>query len=629
MRQPVRRPPTPTRLSSRIRRLVPAWLLSLLLLAWGSGPRNADATDGAPAPTAPPAASKDNAAAASPRDKDALTYRVVIDAPKDLVDSLTQSVDLVRWQSYTDMTADLLDRLAREAIEQGKEAAATSGYFSAQVDVAIDRATDPLTVTLRVTPGQPTEIREVRIDVSGPASTDHGAGEAAIAKMNEDWLLPQGSVFHQSTWDRAKVRAVATLAASPYAAAKLTQSEASIDPDARTADLSVEIASGPPFRVGRMEVKGLSRYDTELVRNYSTLKPGDLYSGAALDQFLRRLNGSGYFASAQAVLDNDPANADDAPLNVSVIEAPTKKLEAGVGYSTDTEFRVNASYRDVNVDGHALQFYVDARLESLLQSGTLRLIQPPDDRGWVNAYTLAKYERTNLNDLLTNTVGAGMRRSSIEEYNQWQYGAAFMHDQQRPLGGDESTAHALYLDVERIWRRVDDLVAPTRGWILDLEGGVGVPGASTRGFGRAIARFGAWYPVNRDWSLSGKAETGAVVGASRQEVPSTLLFRTGGDTTVRGYAFDSLGVTDGQATVPGRYYVLGSVEVTRWINATWGIATFVDAGNAFDEWNDAKVDLGYGVGARIRTPIGPFRFDVAYGQESRQVRVHFSVGLSF
>jgi len=74
---------------------------------------------------------------------------------------------------------------------------------------------------------------------------------------------------------------------------------------------------------------------------------------------------------------------------------------------------------------------------------------------------------------------------------------------------------------------------------------------------------------------------------------------------------------------------LGSVEVTRWINATWGIATFVDAGNAFDNANDFKIALGYGVGARVRTPIGPFRFDVAYGQDSRQVRVHFSVGLAF
>jgi len=32
---------------------------------------------------------------------------------------------------------------------------------------------------------------------------------------------------------------------------------------------------------------------------------------------------------------------------------------------------------------------------------------------------------------------------------------------------------------------------------------------------------------------------------------------------------------------------------------------------------------------RVRTPIGPFRVDVAYGQESKQVRLHLSIGLTF
>ena len=117
---------------------------------------------------------------------------------------------------------------------------------------------------------------------------------------------------------------------------------------------------------------------------------------------------------------------------------------------------------------------------------------------------------------------------------------------------------------------------------------------------------------------------------SRDGIPSTLLFRTGGDTTVRGYAFESLGVQDGDAIVAGPLLRRGSVEATRWIDAVLGhrrvrrrrqcvrlaVAT-------------SHLALGYGVGARVRTPIGPFRLDVAYGQESQQVRVHFSVGLAF
>jgi translocation and assembly module TamA len=120
-----------------------------------------------------------------------------------------------------------------------------------------------------------------------------------------------------------------------------------------------------------------------------------------------------------------------------------------------------------------------------------------------------------------------------------------------------------------------------------------------------------------------------VIVNSRDDVPSTLRFRTGGDTTVRGYAFDSLGVQQGNATVPGRYYAVTSIELTHWFNSTWGIATFVDAGDAFDKASDFVFNVGYGFGARVRTPIGPFRLDLAYGQESKQVRLHFSVGVTF
>jgi len=561
-------------------------------------------------------------------DSDAISYRVVIDAPPAFVDTLRLSVGLVRWQSYADMTDDLFDRLAQEAVTEARDAVSTLGYFTPAVEVTVDRSVTPYAVTLHVAGGTPTRIHEVALDVTGPAATDSAQGAEAIARLRREWGLPQGAIFTQAAWDGAKARALQTLAVSPYAAAKLATSEARIDPALGEADLDVVLESGPAFHIGSIEVTGLKRYSAELVRNFSTQVRGELYSGAEIDQFLRRLNGSGYFASAQAIVDADPAAADDATIRVAVIEAPTKKFEGGIGFSTDTKYRVNGSYRDVDIDGKATQFAADLRYETDIQSAALRLIWPPTARGWVDSGVL-KYERTDLNNLITKTALIALRRTAIEERNQWQFGAALMDDQQRPLGGEASTAHALYVDAEHVWRRVDNLIAPTTGWILDVETGAGIPGVSTRGFGRVVARLAAWYPLGTDYQLSGKAEGGAVGGASRQEVPSTLLFRTGGDTSVRGYAFDSLGVQDGQATVPGRYYVVGSVEVTRWINATWGIATFVDAGNAFDNANDFKIALGYGVGARVRTPIGPFRFDVAYGQDSRQVRVHFSVGLAF
>jgi translocation and assembly module TamA len=88
-------------------------------------------------------------------------------------------------------------------------------------------------------------------------------------------------------------------------------------------------------------------------------------------------------------------------------------------------------------------------------------------------------------------------------------------------------------------------------------------------------------------------------------------------------------VPQDNAVVGGRYYAVGSAEVTHWFAPTWGVATFVDAGNATDSLTSFPFKLGYGIGVRLRTPIGPFRLDLAYGEATRRVRVHFSVGLSF
>ena len=597
---------------------VPALLAIPLLIASAAA-----LADASPPPTDSPAPSTESSATPA----EGLRYRVVIDAPSPLKETLAASVNLIRWQSYDQMTSSLFDALVRQATDQTREAAATEGFFSATVDVAVDRTATPYVVTVHVATGAQATVKSAQIAVAGVAADDV-AGAEAVATVKTQWPLSPGTPFRQVEWIAAKQRAVETLAGDSFAAAKLGFSEAFVDPDANTVAIDVRIDSGPVFRVGELEIEGLSRYPTELVRNYRTQRPGDRYSITELDQFVRRLNGTGYFASVHAAIDADPARADDAPVRVSVIEAPPKKLEIGLGYSTDTSFRGNVSYRDVDVDNHALQMYVESRIETKLQNASLRFVRPPYPNGW-SPTVFAKAERTDISGLVTQTASAGVRMISLDERNQWQYGVAYYTDLQKPSGSPQSDSRALYADVERAWRRVDDLAAPSRGWIALAQVGAGIPGASTRGFERVLLHYGYWRPIDRQWSFTARAEAGAVFAKSRLDIPAALLFRTGGDTTVRGYAFESLGIKQGDAVLPTRYYYATSVEVTRWISDAWGIAAFVDAGNAFDDRSEARPAVGYGLGARVRTPIGPFRLDVAYGEQSRQVRLHFSVGIAF
>ena len=118
-------------------------------------------------------------------------------------------------------------------------------------------------------------------------------------------------------------------------------------------------------------------------------------------------------------------------------------------------------------------------------------------------------------------------------------------------------------------------------------------------------------------------------GADRDTVPEDLLFRTGGDQSVRGYAYNSLGVAAGDAIVGGTVLAVVSAELVYRITSDWGAAIFADAGNAADSWDEFKLQYGRCVGARWRGPIGPVNLDLAYGHDTRDVRLHFSIGYGF
>ncbi|HEX4885557.1 MAG TPA: BamA/TamA family outer membrane protein [Casimicrobiaceae bacterium] len=555
-------------------------------------------------------------------------YKLVVDAPNPPREALAEGLDLARWQADEAMTLDLLERLARESVAQAREIAAVHGFYDAQATVAIDRDARPVIVTLKVTPGPATRVRSVRIDVDGPATTDQPLGTQAIDEARDGWRLKLGEVFRQADWVGAKAQALRELQRSPYAAARIVTSQARVDPDAQAADLELRIDSGPPFRIGGLAIQGLKRYSPELVANFSTIEPGEPYTEAIVDQYVRRLSATGYFSSVQASIDPQTAHPEDATLDVAVIEGPTHRLEGALSFSTDTGFGARVGYTNVNLDDAGLQMRLDGRLETKQQLARSTFTWPPTARHWIDSLQVGA-ERTDIENTTETNATVQVERRGIDERNHPVYTASFVADREEPQGAEPTDSHATFVQAGYVLRRVDDLLSPTRGYMVDARAGGGIPGISTRGFGRVHVQAAAWWPIDRMTQLAFRGEAGAVIASRRDGIPSVFLFRTGGDTTVRGYAYQSLGLPRGDAVVGGRYLAIASAEAIRWINETWGVAAFVDVGDAFDDTGGFDPAVGVGLGARLRTPIGPFRLDVAYGERTKEVRLHFSVGVTF
>ena len=179
-------------------------------------------------------------------------------------------------------------------------------------------------------------------------------------------------------------------------------------------------------------------------------------------------------------------------------------------------------------------------------------------------------------------------------------------------------------------RKLDSLVQPSRGYIVNAQiGGAFLPVLTDEKFVRLYTRGLVYKPVGESGTLIMRGEFGAVGSKDKNGVPSTFLFRAGGDQSVRGYGYQQLGVPVGSAITGGRYLLTGSAEYDYWFKPPWGAAVFYDVGNAGDNFSDLKPKVGYGVGARWRSPVGPINVDVAYGKAVHKVRLHFSLGFTF
>ena len=113
-----------------------------------------------------------------------------------------------------------------------------------------------------------------------------------------------------------------------------------------------------------------------------------------------------------------------------------------------------------------------------------------------------------------------------------------------------------------------------------------------------------------------------------EKIPASLRYFTGGDQTVRGYAFNSLGPRNSKNQVAGGHYLLiGSAEVDHRIGEKLGAAVFYDIGNAFDNINE-RFNQGVGIGARWYSPVGPIRVDLAYALSASGIvfRIHVNMG---
>lgn len=516
-------------------------------------------------------------------------------------------------------------RLQRKLGPELGEVLATEGYFEPQLTFGAQGKN----LTLRVEAGPRVHIRKVEIAIEGDLLPERRQ------QLLDAWPLKQGMPFRQADWSRAKQAMLSQLLAADFRGAGLRESHAEIDVPAQAADLRLVYQAGLAYHFGPLQIRGLERYDSELIERYNEfVERGEPYSETALAQLQAALQGSGYFSSVQISTVPEEAYADEngrvlLPVHLRLRERQPHRVAFGVGASSNTGARVEAIYSTTDLAWRAWKLNTGLRLEERRQTLYADIFLPPAHARYLPSLGMA-IEKSDIANLQTDrrafAVQRAQRRGSIDA----KYSLNWEQEDKTPWGGSTTHNQALVADSQWTWHRLDSILNPRHGQALQVKLGLASKAAlSDQDFVRSYARYQHYLPVGERDTLALRAEIGYTFASSRSGIPETYLFRAGGTNSVRGYDYNSLGVKDNEAVVGGRYMTTMSAEYTHWFDGDWGAALFVDAGNAVDDLANARLKYGIGSGARWRSPAGPIALDLAWGEESRRPRLHFSLAIPF
>ena len=521
--------------------------------------------------------------------------------------------------------------LLRRAPREVRQALEPFGLYEATVEPEVRREGEAVDVILRITPGEPVRVATRALALAGEAEAD----ESLQRRLQR--LRPRiGDPFHHGVYEDAKAGMDRALAERGYFDARQVRHEVKVERAARRADIDLAWDSGRRYALGAAAFEG-HPFRPGLLENLVPWTPGQAYEQRDLLRLQASLAELDYFAAIDVRPLPEQAVDGVVPVQVDLAPAKRTRYEAGVRYGTDTGLGLSGGYerRWINDRGHKLraQLGLAERRNDLTVQYRIPAFKWLD--GW---YTFgASVREESLEFVDSELIELVASRSG--RLGDWDLVAALKGRRERfqdaATGADVSYSTLVYPSLWAKWGEADDPLYPrrARGVTLELSGGHSSFGSDIDFL--QLRAEGRWVrQVGRRNRVLLRAEAGTTISDEFPSFPPSLRFYAGGDRSVRGYGYKEIGqyLEDpaGERYVfGGKHLVVASAEFERMFNRTWGMAVFVDAGDAFDSRASFDWEVGAGVGLRWRSPVGPVRIDVAhgFGDAARQsVRLHLNIG---
>jgi len=523
-----------------------------------------------------------------------------------------------------------LEHFVRQADQKVIKALEPFGYYSTRVIIKIETPeADEYLLRVKVEIGHPVILADVSISVIG-----QGASEASLAALISRFPLKKGNILLHQPYEEARRNLQSRAQEMGYLDAEYTVHEIRIDETARFARITLVLETGAKYFFSDVTIEGASDYPDAFLRRYITFTPGDVFSYTRLAESQIQLNNSERFREVIVLAEKEQAQDFKIPVQILLKPMPRRGLKPGIGYGTDTGARFSLRYRDFNMfhKGQELSsnLFISERLQGLATSYII-----PSDKD-IRTFTSAQIniQREDITTYTSQLISLELARSS--SFGNQKQGTAYVKFQQEEytIGNQDSSARYVLPGIRFSDNHYDNMIRPTSGfrYALDLRGTSQALGSTTQLL-QLLTEASHIVPLPWRLSLATSARANITFFSDPlSDLPPSLRFFAGGDQSVRGYAYQSLGPRDASGNVVGGKHLLtGCVELQRAILEDWAVSVFYNAGNAFDSFTDVTLFQAAGFGVHYFTPVGALNLSVArtIGVEDPGYRIHFTVGFEF
>lgn len=494
------------------------------------------------------------------------------------------------------------------------------GYYMIQSTIEFGQEDSCWTLSITIEAGTPVTMSNIDINIRNDARL--------FRSQLEDLPLATGDQLNQRSYEAIKSSLSSRAVEVGFFAARFESSELAIDLQQNTASAAIDFNPGERYRFGAIEIQPIDNLSDEFIRRFINFEEEAFYSSSALIGLRNSLNDSQYFSNVTVTPELDASQGTLVPINIALEPRPRRVYSVGTGITTDIGPRVSANYEDryLNREGH--RFDIGTSLSPIEKSLDLNYTIPMENPATESLRFSGGFLREDNDTFENETLKLGAIYSFINR-SSWRQShfINFQHEEFQIVDQDE-VADLLIPGMSLTKTQADDALYPSRGWrLFGRIRGASNAVLSTESF-LQLDLQGKWITTLGPGRLLTRFDLGTTLVEESVDLPVSIKYFAGGDQSVRGYQYQSLGPEDELGEViGGKHMIVAAVEYDFRIRENWKLAVFYDMGNAFNALDDLELKESVGVGLRWLSPIGPIRVDLASAlDEDNKLRFHITMG---